>query len=375
VGIIGVGWGALVQAPAFAAVPEFEVVALCGRNPERLAAASVRTGITDTSTDWEQFVQRLDLDLISIATPVTLHRPIALAAFEAGKHVLCEKPAALSGEEALEMARAASLAGLQTAASFELRWTPDRYAIWERVRSGYLGSLYFARFSQASGVWHPTRKLQSPWIYHEDEGGGYLNAQMAHDIDFVRALFGDPVAVCADVRTSVPTRALPDGGVLEVTADDTDALVLRMATGGVVVLTCSVIGVHAAGAQLEVYGSGGSIVSMSSGMASSKVGRQEDVVLCGTPADQGLEPLPLSTREPRTRPVLEPGRFSSTAIRAFALMLEDWLPAFDGQESPVPTLWDGWAVQRIVDAAHESSDGAGWVALDTSDVLAQAGVA
>jgi predicted dehydrogenase len=200
-------------------------------------------------------------------------------------------------------------------------------------------------------------------MYRVQEGGGYLNAQLAHEIDFVRALFGEPVAVCADVRTSVPVRTLPDGEQLGVDADDTDALLLRMESGALVVLTCSVVGVHASGAQFEAFGRDGTIIARSPGTSSSTAGREDERLVFGAATDEGLRELPPSEREPRTRPDLPAGRFSSAAIRAFALMLEDWLPAFDGGDSRVADLYDGWAVQRIIDAARHSSAGAGWVEL------------
>src|SRR6185295_19398512 len=66
VGIVGVGWGALVHGPAYQLVDDYELVALCGRRPEPLAAASERLGITDTANDWQAFVKRDDLDVVSI---------------------------------------------------------------------------------------------------------------------------------------------------------------------------------------------------------------------------------------------------------------------------------------------------------------------
>ena len=65
VGVIGVGWGALVHVPAFRAVDGFEVRAICSRRPERVAEAAERFGISETSTDWREFVRRDDLDLIA----------------------------------------------------------------------------------------------------------------------------------------------------------------------------------------------------------------------------------------------------------------------------------------------------------------------
>ncbi|MSX56181.1 MAG: gfo/Idh/MocA family oxidoreductase, partial [Actinobacteria bacterium] len=99
VGIIGVGWGSVVQTPAFRMVPQFEVTALCSRNPERVSAAGQKLGIDDVSTDWRTFVERDDLDVISIATPVDLHLEMTLAAIAAGKHVLVEKPVGVNAEE------------------------------------------------------------------------------------------------------------------------------------------------------------------------------------------------------------------------------------------------------------------------------------
>src|ERR1700683_125166 len=96
VGIIGVGWGSLVQVPAFRAAGGYEVAALCSRRAERAAEAGARLGIEDASTDWEQFVRRPDLDIISVCTPTDLHREQVLGAIGAGKHVLCEKPVALA---------------------------------------------------------------------------------------------------------------------------------------------------------------------------------------------------------------------------------------------------------------------------------------
>jgi len=112
VGVVGVGWGTVVHAPAFRLVDGYELVAICARRPETLAKAQEKLGITDGSTDWRSFVQRDDLDLISIATPVKLHQEVTLAAIAAGKHVLCEKPTALTPGAALAMAEAAERAGI-----------------------------------------------------------------------------------------------------------------------------------------------------------------------------------------------------------------------------------------------------------------------
>ena len=101
VAIIGSGGIALANhLPGFALCPDTKVVALCDSNPETLARASQQTGIKATSTNWEDIVKRDDVHAIVIATPNYVHAPITIAAAKAGKHVLCEKPIALSYPEA-----------------------------------------------------------------------------------------------------------------------------------------------------------------------------------------------------------------------------------------------------------------------------------
>jgi predicted dehydrogenase len=358
VGIVGVGWGALVHGPAYQLVDGYELVALCGRRPEPLARAAERLGVMDTSSDWESFVRRDDLDLISIVLPVQLHQRVFLAALGAGKHVLCEKPLCLTGSEGREMVTAAEASNRETAVCFENRWSPERLAIWEHVAAGELGQLYYAQVSQSAGYWHPSRPLQSTWMYRLDEGGGYLNGMASHDIDFLQTLFGPVAEVCADVRTSVPSRPLPDGGALAVDADDTSALVLRMASGSLAVITTSVVGRNADSQAFLALGSEGTIeISRAGGQGSAlwtAPGAAEPVVLGP------------SVRQLKSGRAL-PERRSSAAIRAQAFMLEDWLPAFSGQPTPVPTVRDAWLVQEVIDAARRSSAGEGWVPIPQRD--------
>src|ERR1700759_3129242 len=124
VGIIGVGWGAHVQVPGFRAAKGYEPVALCARTPERLERMATKLGIEETSTDWESFVTRDDLDVISVATPTVLHHDMTLPALAAEKPVLCEKPLAGDLDAARDMVAAAAKAGVPTACCFENRWNP-----------------------------------------------------------------------------------------------------------------------------------------------------------------------------------------------------------------------------------------------------------
>jgi len=359
VGIIGVGWGSLVQAPAFKMVPQYELVALCSRQRDRVAAAGERLEIADISTDWRTFVERDDLDLISVCTPVDLHHQQVLAAIAAGKDVLVEKPLALDSNQTAEMLAAAEEAGVRHAVCFEGRWEPTRLRIWESIASGHLGVPYLASGEAAADYWHPVRGMQSEWMYRKDRGGGYLMGMASHDIDFMCALFGEPSAVCADVRTTVKERPREDGTTLEVDADDTSALLLRMANGMLVTITTTAVALGRADRSFDAFGSAGSVR-----FRGPLMGEGDVELRAGRAAGGGMVDLPLHDRMPASGVAL-PARRSASAIRALALMLEDWLPAFDGEATVVPTLVDGHRVQRVVDAAHRSSAGEGWVTLET----------
>jgi predicted dehydrogenase len=357
VGIVGVGWGSVVQVPAFRMVPAYEVVALCSQRQESVAAAGEKLGIADVSTDWKAFVQRDDLDVVSICTPVDLHREQALAAIAAGKHVLVEKPVGLDSTQTGEMLAAAEAAGVAHAVCFEGRWGPARYAIWQAIREGRLGDPYFALARSGADYWHPTRGLQSEWMYAKDRGGGYLMGMGSHDIDFICALFGEPAAVTADVRSTVPRRPRADGSLIDVDADDTSVLTIRMRNGMIVSIVTTAVAYGRSFHGLDLAGSLGSLSTDGPLMGDGSV-----PISIATVGTEGDAVLPASVRMAASG-IEPPKRRAGAAIQCLALMLEDWVPALSGATTLVPSLRDGHRVQRVVDAARASSAGGGWVEL------------
>jgi predicted dehydrogenase len=368
VGVIGVGWGAMVQVPAFRAAGGYEVAALCSRRAERAAEAGARLGIEDVSTDWERFVRRPDLDIISVCTPTDLHREQVLGAISAGKHVLCEKPVALDSGQAAEMADAADAAGVATAVCFENRWGREKLAVWRQIGEGLLGSPYFARVAIAADYFHPSRPLMSEWMYRLADGGGYLLGMASHDVDYLHCLFGVPEAVCADVHVTIPTRTRADGSEFAADADDTVSLLLRWSSGVGASISLTTVGLHTGSRyRFEVFGSGGTAEIDGTVFGGT--------VRAGRAGEEGLRELVLGDADVSDPSAIPATGRRSAPIRALALMLERWLPSVGGPAAPapaadesgpgpsVPTLRDGLVVQRVIDAARRSSDGAGWVSL------------
>lgn len=363
VGVIGLGWGARVHAPAIQAAKGYQLTALCARDSIKRQAIARKFGVEDGGSDWRAFVRRKDLDLISIATPPNLHAEMAYAAIQAGKHIYVEKPSAPTEAAALQIAEAAERAGVQGATGFEFRWQSDRSVIAKLVREQLIGRPLSFRLVQSWGWNHPhvampLGKESADNRLRFDNGGGFLQGMLSHDIDYMRALFGNPVAVAADRHVSFPEMLLNDGTTFVSDADDVTTLLFRFRSGMAGLLSASVVGIHQHEYRIEIYGSDATIVGHSDN------GVDFDI-RAGRPTDMALSTVPLSPREPASGPIPQTDRLW-TKVQAHALLLEDWRPAFDGHPplSPIPSLRDGWQVQRIIAAARKSSDGAGWVSLE-----------
>src|SRR5690349_10903154 len=124
VGIIGVGFGAQVHVPAFRS-EGWEVVAICSRDRDKAAKAAADAGITGVHTDPFELIRRDDIDAVAIITPPRAHHDLSIAALNAGKHVLCEKPFAIDARQAVEMRDTAAMSGLTAMVAHEFRHTPQ----------------------------------------------------------------------------------------------------------------------------------------------------------------------------------------------------------------------------------------------------------
>src|SRR5215218_7441547 len=191
VGIIGSGGIALANhLPGFALCPGARVVALCDSDPATLDKASRQTGIAATFTDYRKLLGETDVDAVVIATPNAFHAPIAHAAIERRKHVLCEKPIAMNLPEALGMLKAAEAAGVRHMTAFTYRFVPAMRYMSHLVHTGAIGRPFHFRASrfQDWGTrnlgWRQVKKLA---------GSGELGDMLSHRIDYGHVLIG-PVA-------------------------------------------------------------------------------------------------------------------------------------------------------------------------------------
>src|SRR3954449_3557897 len=225
------------------AVPDLAV--LCGRDRSAVGAAAERLGWEETATDWREVVARDDIDVVDVSSPGDTHRDIAIAALEAGKHVLCEKPLSNTVAEAEEMTAAAEAAqqrGVYSMVAFNYRRTPALALARDLVAQGRLGRLHHIR-AQYLQDWIVDPEFPLVWRLQKDKAGsGALGDIAAHVVDLARYLTGERLTgVSGTLERFVDKRPLPQeasglsgsGGTElgDVTVDDAAAFFGRTAGG------------------------------------------------------------------------------------------------------------------------------------------------
>ena len=221
VGMVGYAFMGAAHSHAWRTAPRFfdlplapELTAVAGRNQESVTAAARKYGWESTETDWRRLIERDDIDLIDICTPGNTHAEIAIAALEAGKHVLCEKPLANSVEEAEKMtavAQAAAGRGVLSMCGFSYRRTPALALAKRMVDDGRLGTLRHVR-AQYLQDWLSDADAPLTWRMDKSlSGSGSLGDIGAHSIDAAQWITGlNITGVSALLETFVKER--PVGG-------------------------------------------------------------------------------------------------------------------------------------------------------------------
>ncbi|MEJ8651329.1 Gfo/Idh/MocA family oxidoreductase [Streptomyces sp. MS1.AVA.3] len=209
--------------------------AVCGRDATAVRAAARKLGWAAAETDWRQLIARDDVQLVDICTPGDSHAEIAVAALEAGKHVLCEKPLANSVAEAQAMVRAAEAArtrGQIAMVGFNYRRTPALALARRMVAAGRIGTLRHVRATYLQD-WLVDPTAPMGWrLRREHAGSGALGDLGAHIVDLAQHLAGERLTgVSAVTETFVAERPLPDGGRGRVTVDDAALFTGRFASG------------------------------------------------------------------------------------------------------------------------------------------------
>ena len=340
------------------------MAAICGRDAGAVAAAAAHLGWSAWETDWKRLVERDDVELVDVCTPGSSHADISIAALEAGKHVLCEKPLANNVAEARAMARAAERAasrGVRAMVGFNFRRVPAVVLARRLVAEGRLGTIRHVRGAYLAG---PLIDPEFPLIWRlqaDEAGSGALGDLGAHAIDLAQYLTGDRiVGVSALTETFVKERPLPGGGGRgEVTVDDAALFIARFGGGALASFEATRFAAgHKEGLRVEVNGDRGSLVwELDNLNELSFFDATEERAL------QGFRRVEVNEQE---HPYI-PAWWFTHALgyeNTFTHQARDLLAAIAAGEDPVPSFTDGLQVQQVLDAVLRSAaSGSNWTAV------------
>ncbi len=212
IGIIGLGMGRY-HIRGYRMHPNAEVVALCDLDEARLHQRADEFGVEGRYTSAEEMLAQEQLDVVSVATPNKFHMPLTVLALEAGCHVLCEKPMAMSAPEAQHMLDVAARVGKRIGINFSYRFHEQSRALKAQVDAGLLGDIYYART-----LWHRRRGIPKfgGWFGQKAlAGGGPLIDLGVHRLDLALWLMGypRPVWVLGSAYNPIATELARKAGV------------------------------------------------------------------------------------------------------------------------------------------------------------------
>jgi predicted dehydrogenase len=190
VGIMGGGWPGQQHAKGYEAAGGFKVVGIADLIPARRERMAAEHTVTKFFADGKEMLADKDIDAISICLPTFLHAPMAIAALKAGKHVVCEKPPAVSAKEAKQIEAAAKKAGKVVLYAVQRRFGGHEQAAKQAIAKGYAGDVYHARAG-----WMRTRgvPIGTGWFTDKSRsGGGALIDIGVHALDLAWYMLGQP---------------------------------------------------------------------------------------------------------------------------------------------------------------------------------------
>ena len=340
IGIIGAGGFANTHMDHFSSLDNVEVVAAMRRSPEPLAEFQRKWDIPHTFTDHNGMLSMDGLDAVAIVTPTGSHKQLALDSIAAGKHVLCDKPLALTAADCKEMLDAAEAAGVIHSTNFNQRGNTTLGRIKRYLDNDFLGRIYHANIWWGMSHQFDARPETLTWRFRSENGGGSVY-ELIHAFDMLRFINGEVSRVVSTFDTTTkhrPTADNPEG--IDVDVPDATAFLCEWRNGGFAVVHTSFAsrGTDADGRtspRVEISGEHGRITTD---------GRFGILGVTGSngPVDQ-----------------LDPGAEYPQPYQRFA----DAVVA--GDQSLVETSFhDGMKAAEIVDAAYLSAAESRWVELD-----------
>jgi predicted dehydrogenase len=330
-----------------------------GRTASRVAEARARLGFEEHATDWREVVSRKDVDIVDICTPGDSHPEIAIAAAEAGKAILCEKPMANTVSDAENMLAAVRKAGVIHMVCHNYRRCPAVALAKRIIDEGQLGEIRHYRGVYLQD-WIVDPNFPRVWRLEKARAGsGSLGDILSHTLDLSRHLVGEPVDVSGLLTTFVTERPLPGdaGGRGKVDVDDSAQALVRFAGGAVGYYEGTRL---APGRKnynrLEINGAKGSLAWDLERM------NELELYLDDGPLS-GFRTISVTDgQHPYIAAWWPPGHIIGYE-HSFTHTIHDFLEGIAQRRSPRPSFEDGVQNQRVLDAIARSSETRQWTSV------------
>jgi len=349
VAVIGLGFGR-AHIPAFQA-RGCQVVAVCQRDQASAKKIADTYGVPQIFARWEDTLERARPEIVVIATPPHLHEAIALAAFGAGAHVLCEKPVAMTHREARAMVDAAARARRVAMTGFNWRFPAAMQKLHAMIQDGFVG-----RVMHVSGRWFGARwadEASAPtWRMDRAQAGhGAMGDMGVHLVDLVRWTCGDVRRLVAHAGIAYPSRTVPGTGKA-ADAEDYATVLAELASGAEATLSVSRAAHGRNDHMLEIYGTRGALAyRLTREHAQWYAGE-----LLAASAGGTFQPVAVPA------PTIAGGDQMDVLGKAtIAPLVERLLAAIESGAEAAPSLADGLAAQAVLDAVLDSAARRTWV--------------
>jgi len=368
VGLVGYGFMGKAHSNAYRqAWPFFQpgikpvMKAICGRDEEAVRAAAATFGWEAYETSWEKLVARPDIEVVDISSPNDTHYEIAMAAAEAGKHILCEKPLANRLAEAEEMLAAVDKAGVKHLVNFNYRWVPAVRLAKKLIDEGALGQVRHWRATYLQD-WLVDPDYPLVWrLRQERAGSGALGDIAAHVVDLARFLVGEISEVVGMTDTFIKERPVPasPGERGPVTVDDATAFLARFESGVLGTFEATRLAAGRRNYQyFEINGSRGSLAFNFERMNELEFFSLDDPAYA-----QGFRTVLVTEDVHDYVSAWWPPGHGLGYEHTFVHAVVDLLNGIARDEMPQPNFHDGVCCQAVLEAVNTSVETRHWVAL------------
>ena len=366
-GLIGTGFMGRAHAYAYRAAPavfpDIPRVKLRGvADVDAKAAKSFATqfGFETSTSDWRKLLDDPQIQVISITTPNTLHKEMAIAAAKAGKHVHCEKPLAPTAAEAREMMDAAEKSGVRTQVGYNYIKNPVLKLAREMIAAGELGEINGFRGIHAEDY---MVSPDSPFTWRQDpKGGPGVIADLgSHIIGMARFLLGSMTEVTADIETIVKSRPKAPGSAerVAIETDDIARMMLRFARGcGGTIEANWVANGRKMQLDFEVYGSKGGLL-----FTQERFNELHVYKTGGSPREAGFTRIETGPQHPPYMNFCRAAGHQLGFNDLKTIEAAEFLGEVAGGPKAGPDFREAWEIQKVVETAVNAGRERRWLAI------------